>query len=119
MVVASTWADCATSARLCSGCRPMAGAHVPELDVEVEGGHPAGEAHGERRREVGGDGGLAGAALGRHHDDDLARLRLGRRAGTRWVALTETGSPARRSATVVLERGRGVDDAVVHHFTTV
>ena len=44
---------------------------VAELHVEVDGDHPARMPLGESDREVGGDGGLAGAALGRDHDDDL------------------------------------------------
>ena len=67
-----------------------------------------GKLHGERRGEVGDDGGLAGATLGRHHDDDLARLRgRGRGQVTRWLALTETGMPGQTLGDLVLERRQG------------
>jgi hypothetical protein len=73
------------------GVQAEAGAHVAELDIEIERRNSAGELLREGDGKVGRDGGLAGATLGRHHDEDLAGLRGGRGSCPLVLALTETG----------------------------
>ena len=100
MVVASTWFDCATSARLCSGCRPRLVHMSPNWTSRSSAATRPGNCCASAAARLVDDGRLAGAALGRHHDDDLARLHgRGRGQVTVGAALTETGIPARRSAT--------------------
>ena len=122
-VVASIWLVRASCASVCSGGQRQRRPEVAELDVEVDGDHPARMALGEGDREVGGDGGLAGAALRRDHDDDLGLAWL---AAVKPLALTTTPIPCEGGGHVGGQLGGHVvpDDhgrhvVGLHHFTTV
>ena len=76
--------------------------HVAEGEVEVDQADPPGAAGGQRDGDVGGERGLAAAALGREDRDDpgveLRRRRRPRRRGTTGPICRETSSDRAQAA---------------------